>query len=335
MGIYRDADMPACLNTRQKQEKWAKMLALKHSGIPAKKARGPGIQGCFSRTILVILKNGEEAIIQFRVEPLDMEPFHLARKYLGPVVPEIRRLEDEEELKAAGIQIFWMNRIPGETWLRALSGHGEGPISTICKSLGRVLSKGHIEGSCDTVIDTNLRPHLEMIVSSSCPEIAPYQDLAKDLIGKLDQLKVLPLFISHFDMNAMNILVDKDFEVSGIVDWELSSPLPFGVSVGGRIHSLAGEYHDRKFYMPENFVESEEGLWQELFDGVPADIRKTLDANIDVVQTAVMVGTLLDAFPIVDGKLIESFNPAVMHGLPKFVTYRIPPIRGSDAPYSE
>jgi hypothetical protein len=124
----------------------------------------------------------------------------------------------------------------------------------------------------------------------------------------------------------MNIMVDENCEVSGIVDWELSSPLPFGMGFS-RIHTLAGEFSERKFRMPDGFDESERGFWQEIFGGVPADVRKILDANLDVVHTAVTLGLLLGTFELEEGK-IGPCNPVSVEALPKFLSYRIPLIRG-------
>ena len=53
IAIYSNADLPACLNTEQKQFKKAKSLALSHTGTAAKSVRGPKPQGFFSRTAIV------------------------------------------------------------------------------------------------------------------------------------------------------------------------------------------------------------------------------------------------------------------------------------------
>jgi len=76
------------------------------------------------------------------------------------------------------------------------------------------------------------------------------------LLGKLDRLQTLPLFVSHFGLNDVNIMVDDNCEVSGLIDWELPTPLPFGVGFS-RIYTLAGEYSDRKFHMPPEFKDAE------------------------------------------------------------------------------
>lgn len=164
-------------------------------------------------------------------------------------------------------------------------------------------------------------------LSSSSENTHTFKDVARDLLGKLDQLKKLPLFVSHFDLNEMNIMVDENCEVSGIVDWELSSPLPFGMGFS-RIHTLAGEFSERK----SGFEESERGSWQEIFNRVPAAVRKILDANLDAVQTAVTLGTLLGTFELEEGK-VRPCNPVYVEALPKFLSYRITLIRGLDPPY--
>lgn len=87
--------MPTFQNvSASKQAKKARQLAHSHTGIPAKKAQGPRLQGFFSRTIIVTLQNGKELVIRFRPEPLDLEPFEVARRVLGPVVPEIKLLQE-------------------------------------------------------------------------------------------------------------------------------------------------------------------------------------------------------------------------------------------------
>lgn len=282
--------------------------------------------------MIVTLQNSEDVVIQFRPKPMDIEPFKIAREALGPVVPDIELLKDEE-LERDGIWAYWMTRIPGQTWFEGTRGKGPKVVVTINKSLGRILSKGYVKGSSDRVVDSKLRPHLELLLSSSDDTIHPFRDVARDLLGKLDQLKKLLLFISHFDLNEMNIMVDENCEVSGIIDWEFSSPLPFGMGFS-RIHTLAGEFSERKFHMPDEFNESERGFWQEVFNGVPAELRKVLDANLDVVQTAVMLGTLLGTFELEEGK-IGPYSAVSVEALPKFLSYRIPFIRGLNPPYSK
>lgn len=134
-------------------------------------------------------------------------------------------------------------------------------------------------------------------------------------------------------MNSVNIMINDDCEVSGLIDWELSSCLPFGMGFS-RIHTTAGEYSERKFYMPPEFDSAERGFWHEIYSGIAPALRKIVDDNVDAVQTAVTLGTLLDAFQLDEGK-IGPYNPVVVNALPKLLSYRIPLVRGSDPPYGE
>jgi hypothetical protein len=94
--ITSDRNLPQCINTPVKQAKKARELAHAHTGIPARKAQGPQIQGFFIRTMIVTLQAGDELVIQFRPEVSDVGPFKIARAAFGSAVPNIGLLEDEE-----------------------------------------------------------------------------------------------------------------------------------------------------------------------------------------------------------------------------------------------
>lgn len=200
--ITCDADLP-CLNTASKQNKKARQLAHSYSGVPAKTAQGVHLQGFYCRTHIVTLRNGQKLVIQFRPEPLDTEIFEIARRVLGPVVPEIKLLQDED-LERQGVWAYCMTCVPGKTWLDGARGKDPKTLVTFNRSLGRVLSKGRVEGSSKLVIDREIRPHLELLLSSEDSRIRQFHDVTSDLLGKLDQLESLPLFVSHFDLNDVN-----------------------------------------------------------------------------------------------------------------------------------
>jgi hypothetical protein len=170
------------------------------------------------------------------------------------------------------------------------------------------------------VIDEKNRPRAD--------QIKPFREDIQRLLDNSDQLKILPLFILYADLNHEDILVQENGEVSGIVDWELSSGLLFGMGCC-RIHDLAGRLTDGEFRMPEIFEDAEQGFWEAILDGIPTDIRWVLDANLHAVQTSIHIGTLLDTLEIQS----DSFNPAALKALPKFLTCPIPTLRGQEPPY--
>jgi hypothetical protein len=333
MAITSNSDLPTVLNTEEKQIRIAKKLAAGLRGEKAKSARGPRPQGFFSRTIIVTLASGDEVVIQFRPEPLDLSPFLIARKALGKYVPEVGQIEDDE-LSAHGINVYWMTRIPGQTWFHGIRGKDPRSIITINRSLGRILGAGWLpDQSSAEVVERTLRPHLHLLLSSADPRFQPFEDTAKEFLADLDKLKILPVFIAHFDLNEVNIMIDDTFNVTGLIDWELSTPLPFGMGFS-RIHTLAGEFSNKKFYMPAEFEESERGFWEEVYKSLTQDVRDLIDANWDAVQMSIKLGNLLGAFPVENGKLC-GVNQAGLEALPKFLTYHIPFIRGTEPPYSK
>ena len=330
--IISDSDLPKCLNTAAKQQKKARHLASIHSGIPAKRARGTFPKGFFSRTVIVTLQNGEEVAIQFRPEPMSTEPFEVARKILGSVVPGIKPLQ-KSELEKENIWSYWMTCMPGKTWSEGFQGKDRKHLVTIKRSLGRVLSKGFVADNSEQAVEERIRPHLKLILDSKDNQIRQFHATANSLFEQVDQLKALPLCISHFDLNDVNVMIDDNCEVCGLIDWELSTPQPFGMGFC-RIHTIAGEFSGGAFHMPPHFNEAERGFWGEIYHGVPESVRKLLDTKPDLVQTALMVGTLLDAFQLDEGKLMDRHKDVVLEALPRFLSYRIPSLRGSDPPYS-
>jgi hypothetical protein len=132
-----DSEFPKELNSAEEQIKRAKELATQHVGIPAETAKLTEIQGCFSKTVEVSLKDDRDIIIQFRIEPLDTEPFARARSLLGDKVPIIESIDDPK-LVEAGIWPFYMTRIPRKTWLEYENEWSDTQHIKCAKSLGNL-----------------------------------------------------------------------------------------------------------------------------------------------------------------------------------------------------
>lgn len=329
--IVSDMDLPVVLNTPIEQVRWAKKLVEEHLGSPVKSIDKPPMQGLFSRTLFLTLEDGRQLAQQFRDEVLDVDAYNVAKKALGAVVPDATALKSDE-LEREEVWTYVMPRLPGQMWLHEVAGKGADGRIAINKSLGRVLSKGLLANDSAEAVETKVRPHLKAILASPLEQIHPWRGHAQKYLDKLDQFKALPLWVSHYDLNKVNILIDEDCEVTGLIDWELSAPLPFGVGLG-RIHTIAGEYTEGKFRVPPEFEEAERGFWHELFEGMPADVRKSLESQASLVQDAVMLGSLLDTFSYLDGAV--GCDGVRLDSFPKFLTYRVPLVRGEDPPYDD
>jgi hypothetical protein len=329
--INSDKDLPKLLDTPTKQVKWAKKLALKHLGSAVKHVDRPPMQGMFSRTFLLTLADGREVVHQFRTEPLDLDAFKVAKKALGPVVPDAVALEDED-LSSEGVWAYSFTRLYGKLWVHGIAGKGAKGRIAINKSLGRILSKGCLDNGSDEAVNGRVRSHLEALLASPLEDIDPYRHLLQKFYDNLEQLKRLPLWVAHYDLNEVNVLIDEECNITGLIDWELSTPLPFGVNFG-RIHTYAGEYTGGQFWIPDEFEDAERAFWKELFDGMPAETRDNLENQIDLVQDAVILGTLLDCLSFEQGEVIV--GTVSKKALPKLLTYRIPFVRGSAPSYGE
>jgi hypothetical protein len=145
-------------------------------------------------------------------------------------------------------------------------------------------------------------------------------------------IKLLPLWVSHYDLNDVNVMIDDECKVSGHIDWELSAPLSFGAR-SGCIHTLAGEYTGGEFWMPNEFETAERGFWSELWVGMPKDAQELIEGHFDLVQEAVIPATFFDCFFFEDGRV--GVGEITLKALPKLISYRVPFVRGQEPPCTQ
>lgn len=328
--IHHDSDMPECLNSWDKQSAHAKrVVGLLSDGQVVEQTRSPNPQGCFSRTAIVKLQNGQEVVVQFRLELMDMKPFQLAYRVLGDLVPHVALVQDTE-LAGYNVFVYCMNCIPGKTWEEAGMGRYPEIKPVVMQSLAMVLARCQINDSdSGSVVEDQLRPHLQKFLDSVDVIITRFKDAARDLMAKLNSLKPLPLFLSHADLNYMNIMVDNEFRVSGLVDWEFSTPLPFGMTFA-HLSNLVGENIDAQFHITPDYEYVERVFWDKFLLESPENVRTLCKHQPELVQTAVTLGILLNAFLIIGDKLV--FNKVTPNALPTLLTYRIPLVRAVEEP---
>ncbi|KAM5430486.1 hypothetical protein McanMca71_007198 [Microsporum canis] len=325
-----DSDFPKDLNSAEKQIKRAKELATRHVGIPTETAKLTEIQGCFSRTVEVSLKDGRDIIIQFRIEPLDTEPFTRARSLLGEKVPIIEPIDDPN-LVEAGIWPFYMTRIPGKTWLEYENEWGDTQRIKCAKSLGSLFARCFSPGNSSDVVNDVIIPNLRKLRALERDDVKSFLPFIDRLIEDAPALKTLPLFLGHLDLNEMNILVGESGEITGVVDWELSPhPQPFGIACYC-IQFLAGEIVDKVFRERPAFEAMDRGFWEGLIENTPKSIRAVLNSNLQAVQTSVMIGTLFKVMSIEGDQVFIS--EVTLKALPKLIRYQIPALRGSSKAY--
>lgn len=324
-----DSEFPENLNSTEKQIAEAKLLIAQHLAVPVTEAKPVEIQGCFSKTYEATLKDGRNVIIQFRIEPLEVGPFATAHQLLGDQVPIIEAIE-APHLTQQKVWPFYMSKIPGATWLEQEKQWQDEQQIVCMKSLGRLYAKCFMPGSSDEAVEKVI-DHLRRIRALDEKDVSQYYELIDHLIRSAPQLRSLPLFYTHFDLNGMNILSDKAGQITGVVDWEMASVQPFGIGCG-YIHYLAGEIVDKQWQERPAYDAMERGFWDSLFEKTDAKIRRQLMSNLDAVQTSVMIGTLFRIFGLEGEEIMVAER--LLKTLPILAKYRIPALRGSATAYS-
>jgi hypothetical protein len=329
--ICSDDDLPPMLNTPEKQHEVTRQLLLAHFGAVPTAFEAPPLQGGFSKTLFATLPDSRQLVLQFRTEPLDVTPFATARTVLGPaVIPTCQRLASPS-LEAEGVWAYVQDRKPGQLLLHADRTQGRPARIAAASSLGHILSRGHPSDTSASAITNRLRPHLTAILTSPLSEITPaHRDTAQHLLASLSQLSELPLWVSHYDLNALNILVSMtDYAVTGLVDWELSTPLPLGVGLSRVRSQVVGQFSRGEFVRCNGFDEAECAFWEALWRGMPDVVREMVNKRSDLLREAVRLGTFLDCFFFEERTL--GCNPVLLRALPELLSHLIPLPGGYEA----
>jgi hypothetical protein len=320
--VEEDSDLPEPLNTAAKQEKRAKTLAAAHTGKKAHRVESPGVQGYFSRTRIVKLVGGDKIVIQFRIQPLEIECFDTARRLFGNVIPEIIELHDEE-LQAFGMRVYAMTYMPGQCWVRVPSSKMEARIQ-IARSLGAILGRGSMGGQSADVVDDYILPCLTDFLKRLDDTTKFLRPHVERLIAASAGLKKLPLYFSHHDLNEMNVLVGEDYAVTGIVDWECARALQFGMGLHRITDTIVAENSLGCIEIPDGSETAETAFWDAVLDKAP----KAVLENLEDVQNALHTGALM--FAITEGHLTGSIK-----FLAGVLTYGMPQLRGDNNPFAK
>jgi hypothetical protein len=330
--IYEDGDLPESLNTPEKQTLAANELLIKHFGRAAVHIESSEHQGLWSRTLFVALADGRDVVVQFRTTPVNLDSFKVARAALGDIVPESRALASKR-LRDEGAWAYASTFMPGVPWNEGLRLQDPECHTALAVSLGRVFSQGSCADHKVNAALTTLRRRLNLLLTSQVPEIVPHRYLVQTFIDRLEEFAQLPMWIAHYDLNTRNVLVDDDCFVVGLIDWELSEPLPFGAGFGC-IHKVGGSFgtdDHEEFQYNDCFVMAERGFWDALFINLPTTYYEWVQKHIKLVQDAVILGTLINCvFYLADGGV--DCNGPYLRALPQLLTYRIPQIRRDDEP---
>ncbi|KAK7464731.1 hypothetical protein VKT23_005937 [Stygiomarasmius scandens] len=256
-------------------EKLSAAAALKEAQIAARShftsepvsARMHPDQGMFSRTIIVTLAENKEVIVQLKDNELDTTKIALARSLLGEVVPDVHAAKPSK-VYFAYVAPF----IQGVLW-----GKGDWSLHqeiNAAAQIARLLSKCSLGIDSAGIVDYYVLPRLQKILEKEDISDELRVRLEK-LCGLADQLKMLRLCLCHVDINVMNVILNDDAEVVGLLDWEMASLLPLGMNACC-IRELAIPNFSGKDRVLEKSQPMVEAFWKEFTANFSADVQPVL-----------------------------------------------------------
>ena len=96
---------------------------------------------------------------------------------------------------------------------------------------------------------------------------------------------------THWDVNSVNTMVLDDGTVSGIIDWEESYWMPFGMNTS-RLADFAAWNHRGVLSKKPFSDEMEIAFWRSLFKAAPKAVRTMLKE----IQLAMDIGRVITTF---------------------------------------
>lgn len=127
-----------------------------------------------------------------------------------------------------------MNYIDGSMWNSAL-GAWPGAWdddAAIAGQLGDALSRCIVGPDSSEVVESYIIPRLKSVLLENIPsDRLELRRSVEELISIAPNLKKLPLSLSHLDLNATNMFIANQGppRLIGLLDWDLSRYLPFGI----------------------------------------------------------------------------------------------------------
>lgn len=272
--------------------KEVKAIATLHLGSKVVRADQCVLQGMFSYTVEVTMKDGSSYVVQLRAESVHEENSQQAHEILGDLVPvPTPVIRDGSPIPFAYI----MPRVPGLTYYTATNRTAWPPekhvrfAGQIGDMIGRCCSSRNVT-ECD-IIDKFIVPRLQLYLGMDEPAIDPHKSLIRDLLQRVDELRVLPMCWSHWDINSINIMVDDDGNVTGVLDWEEAYWMPFGMNTC-RLPDLAAWNRQGVLTKKPYSDEMDFAFWNSLFQAAPKAVRSYLRE----IQLAMDIGHVITTF---------------------------------------
>ena len=225
----------------------ARIAAQDYHGQEIRELKAHSEQGCSASTFTVEYADDTKAIIQLRDGRLDTTLISLAHGMLGDIVPLVKAVKSDETMGAYGMPL-----IPGTRWEPLIMTSLEDDVAIVAQ-FGSILARCRMDGtSSDAIVKHSIIPRLQSIIRNDLPALEGDYPLLRPrlegLLARADNLKQLPLSVTHLDPNPFNVsptnclltnpqptqvIIDDSSsppKITGFIDWELATVLPFGMN---------------------------------------------------------------------------------------------------------
>ena len=243
-------------------------------------------------------------VVQFRLRAFKDDILDLAHKIYGEDIPLA--------IPQPGfvLPVYISNVIPGLVHVLQPFPKGTFPLArqerTVC-DLARFIGKATFfpqpgdtllssswTAQAGTTIDRLLKSKM---LEEVCPELLP---LLTEVKADISLLHSLPLVLTHHDLAEMNVFVDAEGHVTGVIDFDEAGIEAFGMCIWGIYECWLGMMEDGKFsFYLQTTADSgaktvkdvlEERFWQVLWQSVSPGLG--LADKKDAVRVAVVIGVV-------------------------------------------
>ncbi|KAI9688288.1 MAG: hypothetical protein M1820_010291 [Bogoriella megaspora] len=248
----------------------------------------------------------QSSIVQFRLKRFDEEILALAHKIYGDVVPAITFFD------GFPLPVYVGGIIPGQLHMFQKFPSDNFPLErqlTTVTELGQFVAKSaywpqptssYSPTSCTKSARNTL---LRLSENDALKKIEPrYSEKAIALLTKVHLLDKLPPVLSHPDFAEVNIFVDSEGHVTGVIDFEDAQTEAFGMCIFGVYEGFFGVMNNQKWtffdqpardrYGPRTSVRNvlETKFWESLWDAMPPTMGK--QELSEAVMVALEVGII-------------------------------------------
>ena len=239
-------------------------------------------------------------MVQLKDNEIDTTKTVLANTLLGDIVPiSFRAISNA---KYAYVSSF----IPGTVWCRREDELTIQENARVALQVGRVIALCALRMDSSGMVDRYIVPRLRQIISKTkMPK--KLRTRIQEVLALADGVKALPLSLCHIDINSMNIILDENANIVGLVDWELAQLLPVGMNAWC-IRYLAVPTTRGVDRLAEKSQPMAVAFWQEFMGSLPAHLFALKEKIVD----SMLIGMVL--FSIIEG--LET-RDSVMHMLPE------------------